>query len=429
MAEVALTTEWTGPVRVFQNGPSPAHTIIIISGSEGWKGEVVDLAKDLSTPENLVIGLDYNSYMDNLKDDRFTCPCGDFARLSVYAQREKGVKQYVPPVLIGKGEGAELVYAALAQSPDSFLGGISLGFCPEYSDIRRMCKINGMEYVKRHGGEDAFLPSKNISVPWAALPGVACAKDIKQFASTIPGAQVLLPGKDILSRVEALTGQWEGSYKSEQRSNSLALPLVEYPPTSSNDTLFVILSGDGGWNSLDRDIGKYLSEKGMAVVGFDMLRYLWPNPEPEQGGKDLDRILSTYMTQWKKKQAVLIGYSMGADALAFMTPLLRQENAGRLRGVVLIGPSVKSYFALDISEKKEDLTVGDLLLPKVKKISSPVLCIGGSVERESLCRRVENGGDMPKNLQVDLIHSGHTFHDAYAEICQMISDHFNLGLK
>lgn len=430
LAAETIAVESTGPANVYQTGPSPSHLIMIISGAEGWKGEVVELAKNLATADNLVLGIDFNSYRDNLKDDRFTCPCGEFSRLNMYAQRQKGFKQQSPPILIGKGEGAEIVYAAMSEAPDAFLGGISLGFCPEYSDIRRMCKGGGLKYVKKHGGDqDAFLPADNFNDPWVVFPGAACGKEMKQFASQVHGSQVLVAGKDDIARIHGIVNEWQQGYKPVQQTNALSLPLYEYP-SAKNDTLFVILSGDGGYIGLDQDIGDYLSQQGLAVIGFDMLHYLWPNPSVEQGGKDLNRVLSYYLTQWKKKQAILVGYSMGADVLPFLAPQLSQENRDRLRGVVLLGPSVRSEFALDITDKKdENLDSGDLLLPHVRKITAPVLCIGGSVEKESLCRRAENNGDLPKNVVVDLIHAGHTFHDAYVEICQMISDHFHLGLK
>jgi type IV secretory pathway VirJ component len=206
--------------------------------------------------------------------------------------------------------------------------------------------------------------------------------------------------------------------------------LIVYPRPAAGDTLFVILSGDGGWTSLDRDIGNYLSKNGNAVVGFNMLNYLWSDPTPGKGGKDLDKIISYYLAAWNLKYAVLIGYSMGADALVFTTPRLSVENTKRLRGVVLIGPAVKSQFALNFSpENNPSSTDGDLLLPHVKRISAPVLCIGGSIERESLCRRAGNNKTLPDNVHVELLQTGHTFHDGFVEICSMMSDQFKLDLN
>ena len=208
-------------------------------------------------------------------------------------------------------------------------------------------------------------------------------------------------------------------------NTTLGLPLIELPSKGTQDTLVVILSGDGGWISLDRDIANYLSEQGFSIVGFDLLRYLWKGQTPDQGAKDLEKLVSYYLNTWKKKQALLIGYSMGADALPFMVARLSDEAKQKIKGAVLLGPALRSDFGLNITADDDTgPSNGDALMPEVRKMSVPVLCIGGSIEKESLCRRIANSDEKINGLDVELLHANHTFKDDYQNLCSIISDKF-----
>ena len=47
------------------------------------------------------------------------------------------------------------------------------------------------------------------------------------------------------------------------------------PESDSADYFAVIISGDGGWASIDRQIGNDLADKGVQVVGLNALKYFW----------------------------------------------------------------------------------------------------------------------------------------------------------
>jgi len=429
-AEETIPVEPMGSIRVYQPGKNLDRLIILISDADGWKDEIVDLAKGLAVNTTLVLGIDYNEYMDAVGKDRLQCACGDLGRLGIYVERLKGFKYHVPPILIGQYEGGEIVYSAMAQSPETFLGGVSLNFCTTHPNIRKMCKGFYMNFEKGKGIRfDKFLPSPEITSPWLVTAEPKCGtEDVKKFVQAIPKAQLLDPKNTNLDFYKKINTDWNNAYKGNQ-PNGIGLPAVEYP-SSTGDTMVIILSGDGGWGSLDRDLGTYLNQKGVAVVGFDMLRYLWNSPTPEQGANDLARVVSYYVTKWNKKQALLVGYSMGADALAFMASGMNSDAVTKTQGLALIGPSIKSQFQLGFTDKKQmDLNVGDSLLPYFKKTHLPVLCIGGSVEKVSLCRRILNDVKAPKNFSVELLDSGHGFNNDYEAIAAAISKHFNIPLR
>jgi type IV secretory pathway VirJ component len=89
------------------------------------------------------------------------------------------------------------------------------------------------------------------------------------------------------------------------------------PGTAPSDTIAVMLSGDGGWAGLDKEVAAALSANGIRVVGLDSLRYFWTARTPEGLAADLGRIIDYYVSQLGKQRVLLVGYSQGADVLPF----------------------------------------------------------------------------------------------------------------
>lgn len=70
---------------------------------------------------------------------------GDLENLSHFVQAYYKLPSYVPPVLIGYGEGAAFAYANLAQAPiGTFGGAVTLGFCPRLELRRELCAGEGL---------------------------------------------------------------------------------------------------------------------------------------------------------------------------------------------------------------------------------------------------------------------------------------------
>ncbi len=61
----------------------------------------------------------------------------------------------------------------------------------------------------------------------------------------------------------------------------------------------VVISGDGGWRDLEKTIAEDLQKDGVAVLGWDSVRYFWHQKTPEQTAADLAEALDTYGTEWR----------------------------------------------------------------------------------------------------------------------------------
>ena len=123
----------------------------------------------------LVVGIDINHFLKEMEASSEKClyPAADFEALSKFVQMKLNYPSYRTPVLIGYSSGATLIYAALVQAPpNTFLGGISMGFCPDLLLTRPMCRGSGLEWTAGPKGKGYnFLPASSLEVPWIALQG------------------------------------------------------------------------------------------------------------------------------------------------------------------------------------------------------------------------------------------------------------------
>lgn len=445
--EETITFELVGKLAVYRpDAPEPACSVVLVSGAQGWKGKAAEMAQRIASEAGcLVSGIDMTTYQGQLKDEKLFCPIADVGGVSTYALKTLGYKKYLPPVFVGLGEGATLVYAALSEVTDGPLGGFGFDFCPDLPVVvGRSCGERAIKAIPIAGGRISFLPYVHMQLPFVVFnegvgPKTGCS--VKSAADYLK--QVPLSRLQTVAAAGSSNADWMPAFKRElaemlkrvpppPRVASLSdLPLTEMPSDGHPDTMFIIFSGDGGFVDLSRDIADELSAQKYAVVGLDTLRYFWNRRTPAQAGADLERMISGYLAAWKKKKAVLIGYSYGAEVVPVM--LNRLNPAARsqlLAGAVLIGPSPRTQLEFNVAElsRHPGPPVGDPLMPVLKKIHGAprILCIGGAIERESLCRTLDKQKALLPDIDVEIVAGGHMFGRGNDDLTGLILKHFNL---
>ena len=197
------------------------------------------------------------------------------------------------------------------------------------------------------------------------------------------------------------------------------LPLVEVPAKggAAGELMAVIISGDGGWAGIDRDVAGALSAKGIPVVGLNSLQYFWSARTPDGTAKDLERILRHYLAAWNRPQALLIGYSLGADVLPFAASRLPADVLSKVKLIALLGPSTKAAFEFHVSDWLGGGSAGQPVLPEVKKLAGhpPVLCLHGAKEKDSLCPELTPA--LGKSVELP---GAHHFGGNYEELAALI---------
>jgi type IV secretory pathway VirJ component len=437
-----------GTVHLYFESPRPARVVLFVSGDGGWNLGVVDMAKSLASLNALVVGIDIVHYLREMARGSEPCgyPAGDFEQLSQFVQKELNFPGYISPVLVGYSSGATLVYAALAQAPSTaFRGGLSLGFCPDLSLGKPLCRGSGLEWTRgRKPTEYIFQPAATLEVPWIVLQGdidqVCDPASTESYVKRVKNGEIIALPK--VGHGFSVQRNWMPQFREafsrifreeppapEIPVEDLAgLPLIEVPsPSASGDLLAVHLTGDGGWGVTDKGLCTELAKYGIPVVALNSLNYFWTRRTPEGASQDLARILRHYIQAWGKGRVVLIGYSLGADTLPFMYNRLPSELREKIVSVVLLGPSRKVEFEFHLTDwlgrspGKGALPV----LPEVEKITkAEIICFYGENDEGNICREID-----PKVVRIKVVSlpTGHRFGRDFRPVAQAILDEVKKG--
>jgi type IV secretory pathway VirJ component len=328
-----------GTVHIYHPDGPTQQMVIFLSGDAGWRGGVIGMAEQLSAQGALVAGIDTGQYFHAVNASSVSCayPGADFERLSRLVQQHAGLTEYHYPILAGYASGASLVYALLNQTAKgTFAGGLSLGFCPQLALVKPLCKREQLSYKARSKGIGVtLLPAARMNDPWIVLQGEqnqACdAAAARIYTTGIQGATlVTLPRVGPDYRLDkSWFPQYLAAYQALTRAPQSAppqppqglndLPILELPATGTqNDSFVVLLTGDGGYAGMDQNITAAFNAEGQPVAVLNALKYFWKARTPQEVADDVERIMRYYSATWRKRRAILVGYSQGADVMPFV---------------------------------------------------------------------------------------------------------------
>jgi type IV secretory pathway VirJ component len=208
------------------------------------------------------------------------------------------------------------------------------------------------------------------------------------------------------------------------RRDTIDLPLHEVAARGTpSRTIAVLLSGDGGWAAIDRELSDSLAAHGIAVVGLDSRTYFSTQREPDGASRDIARVAHRYLARFAADSLILIGYSRGADVLPFLSTRLPSDLLVRVRLVALLGIAPNANFKFHLidlisnKKRKDDL----MTVPEVEKLAASgtrVLCVYGLDESESACRSLVR----VHGVTVAAMPGGHHFDKAYGVIGSRLLD-------
>lgn len=436
-----------GRIAIERGTDHPARVAVFLSGDGGWNKGVVDMARALAAHDTLVVGVDVVHYLRQVAASGEECSyfAADFEALSQQVQKRLGRPRYTAPVLVGYSSGATLAYATLVQAPpNTFRAAISLGFCPDLDLTRPPCRGEGLDVKRRSDGRGYdFLPAPGLASPWLALQGeideVCDATKTAAFVRQVGHAELVRLPKvghgfsvprnwlpQLLAAYERAAGSnaLVGGRRADpalQPASVADLPLVELPPAGGvSDGLAVIVSGDGGWAGLDRQVAGVLAARGIPVVGLDSLQYFWTRRTPDEAGAALERVLDHYLAAWHARRAILIGYSRGADVLPFMASRLPPRLRDAVALVALLGPGREAEFEFHVADWIRDAPrpAAQPILPELERLRGfRLLCVYGKDEKASLCATLA-----PGTAVLDERSGGHHFGGDYHAIAERILD-------
>jgi type IV secretory pathway VirJ component len=429
-------------VEIFRPQGEVKHFVLLMSGDGGWSSRLARIADALASDGTLVAGIDTSQLFADLEKDGGDCvsPDGDLENLSHYVQAYYKVPTYFTPILIGHSAGATLAYTSLAQAPAGIFGGaLTLSFCVELDLRKPLCQAQGLRYAKIRTGA-RLLPPPQLHAPWVALHGVkdrVCPiADARAFVAQTKDARLV----ELPNIAHSYTGSgtdWLPQFKAAFESivatqvtphlpappATLAdLPIIEVEATAgtavpgSSDSFAVLISGDGGWAGIDKEVAGLLADRGVPTAGVDSLRYFWTARTPAGLAQDIDRIVRYYAFHWKKKNALLVGYSQGADVLPFAVNRLPPATRSLVKLTTLIGISDSADFEFHVANWIGSGSDGLPTRPEMDKLSSAdTLCVYGDDDDESICPKIS-----VQHARVIKLPGGHHFGGNYLPLAQLV---------
>lgn len=430
-----------GTVTVYEPRGAPEQVVLFISGDGGWNLGVVPMAQQLRDAGALVVGIDIRAFVKHLEASTSCAyPAGELEELSRTVQLRYKLPVYRRPVLVGYSSGATLVYAALAAAPpETFAGAVSLGFCPDLELRRPLCPMRGLVATRstKHVGYD-LAPAPRLTVPWMVLQGevdqVCDPAATRAFVGATGHARLFSLPK--VGHGFGVPARWtpqflEGYHAIADARPSHDVPKVTTPAVadlslvevaadeargSNRQSLAVLLTGDGGWAEIDRNLASGLSAAGVPVVGWSSLDYYWTPRTPDRAAADLARIITHYTTAWQKDRVILIGYSFGADVAPFLVNRLPDAARRHVAEVVLLGPSDSAAFEFHVASWLGG--GGDSrypTVPEINRLTVPVACIFGTDESDTICHVLRGS-----HVRSATVGRGHHFSGEYARLVELI---------
>jgi type IV secretory pathway VirJ component len=412
-----------GALRVFAPEGEPHSIVVWFGAARGWSLADEAAARRLTAAGAIVGGVDLPVYLAALDKEHGRCLylVGDVEHASRLVERRFGLERYRSPILAGVGTGGRLALALMQQAPPATLAGVAA--------VDPAAKLETATPICRQPPSDVGMPGdagdESAVVAYSA-PAAAAGEHARTLtalarAGLRPVVEQMRPAptpEDALAKL--ILRQWAtGGWDRQAAQDLLDLPLITMPSTPGAP-LAIVLSGDGGWRDIDREIAAALHHRGYAVIGWDCLRYFWQARTPDVLASDLARVLSLYEKRWRPPEVVLIGYSFGADVLPFAFNRLPPELRHRIVQISLLGYAARADFEIRVAgwfgagPSDAALDGG----PEMARIAPRLIqCFYGAEESDSACPRLSGRG-----AEVIETGGGHHFDGGYLALAQRIAD-------
>jgi type IV secretory pathway VirJ component len=387
------------PVLVTPEGPMRA-LVLLFSDHGGLADADRIAAAALAKAGALVAEIDSDGLLARLDAADEACHflVSDIEGLSRQLQRQQSGATYRAPILAGRGLGGAIAEAGLAQAwPATISGAASLDPAPAIAGAKPFCG-------------DALGAHKTLQGFWSVGFTASGAGRARIEALQKDGMPVSIEPAGTL---EALVLP----HLPAEADTVADLPLVELPTDKPSDVMAVVLSGDGGWRDIDRDLAEDLRKAGVPVLGWDSLRYFWQEKSPAETSQDLAAVLQIYMKQWHAERVALIGYSFGADVLPFAYNRLPPDLQDHVVQLSLLGFADRADFEITLTGWLGS-PPSDHALPVAPQLArippGMIQCFYGAEETDSACPA------LPKGAEIIRTAGGHHFDGDYAGLARQI---------
>ncbi|HVY67009.1 MAG TPA: AcvB/VirJ family lysyl-phosphatidylglycerol hydrolase [Gammaproteobacteria bacterium] len=178
-----------------------------------------------------------------------------------------------------------------------------------------------------------------------------------------------------------------------QGRDQLPLVIVQ-APAGTDGPMVLLLSGDGDWAPFPRQFGELAAAHGAPVLGLKMRSYLMQKRTPEEMAAALAPAVRAHLTDWKRSDLKVVGYSRGADVAAFVVNRWPEDLRAQVSGIAFVGLSERASFEFHYADLALDIKRATDLptRPEVEKlVGVPMWCVRGADETDSFCDKPVSG--------------------------------------
>lgn len=334
------------------------------------------------------------------------------------------------PILVGTDESAASIYVALAQASEhKFHAAVGINFSTAIDAHSPLCEQETFSQANEEK-KSQLIPVKRLPTSFYIFQNKELNSSLAdaKFAEKVSNIKLTVTDdKKQSAQAEAIQIlQWLDPRLVDQISSDSSdsdLPLIEVGVdlaqlSKKTDSLAIILTGDGGWAEIDKNIAKILAEKGVPTVALDSLSYFWKVRTPEETAKDVEAIISQYLEKWNKKKVILIGYSFGADVLPLVANNLNTDIQGKISLIALLGMGKTAAFEFRLSSwMNADTNPNRIpILPAIEKMKwANSICIYGIDDDAANCLPTEQLG-----VKIISMPGDHHFDEKYDVLVQHI---------
>lgn len=425
--EVSLQNKTTLKVA---HATAPEKGLLIYIANKDHAKSNLDYAKQFAALSYYVAIVDSQTLLNTASASECVNLAKKIIDISAQLQKHFDIDSDNLPILVGTDEGSASVYAALAQADKhAFHAAVGVNFTPNLKTHSSLCGQEKFTTTTANG-ELQLAAVKRLPNSFYVFQDESSSPKLASHAFTDDISNVKLTiGKDkqqtFAEAIQIL--QWLDPRLADQISSDASdsdLPLIEIPvdeslaKKDSDQTLAIIITGDGGWAEIDKNIAKILADKGIPTVALDSLSYFWKARTPEGTTQDVEAIIAQYLEKWNKQKVILVGYSFGADVLPFIANNLSAKTQKQIALVALLGMGKTAAFEFRLSswmnaDKNPDRLP---LLPEIEKMKwAHSICIYGVADDSANCLPTADLG-----VKIIGMSGDHHFDEKYDELVNHI---------
>lgn len=425
-----LDVEGFGNVEVVRADNEPARGLVILvadeADAESRSQDAITLAKEGLIAVSFNFDALRADFAKALQSDECHYVSDDLKDLAQAVQRKLGLRRYFFPVIAGRGDGAAFAYAALAQAPVNTLGGaIGIGFKPLLRTDRTYCFDPKLDPAG--DGYFALRREPNLPAPWYAIGSQSDQNNIEAFQGDAANVNFLPTQGDVQERKLLGETALKLGYTGERGHSELPVSVIK--PEGPVTGLAIIVSGDGGWRDIDKSIGEWLAQHGVAVLGVDSLRYFWSKKTPEDVASDLALLLEHYGPEFGTDRYALIGFSFGSDIMPDVWPKLPKVIKDRVKLVSLLALGTNADFEVTVggfigAPSAESRPLVPLLSQLPQELTQCIYGKEEALDNETSCTAPELGAAERVALE-----GGHHFDGDYSKAAEAIWKRFGATVQ